>query len=451
MNNITFMTAQELAIAIRQRQVSAVEVLEAYLAQITQHNPTLNAIVTLDEDGARHRAEAADAALARGDVWGPLHGLPITLEDIHATADIRSTCGGYPQLATNIPTHDSFVVTRLRATGAIILGKTNGPTIWENSIFPRTNNPWDLKRTPGGSSSGPAAALAGGLTPLDIGGDSTGSITIPTHYCGIFGMRPTQHRVSVADAFILLDPTRKFRTLTVFGPMARSVVDLRLALQIISGPNWQDSEVPPLPWQEVPPLALQDLRIAYTSTFPQTKVAHDIRIAVESFAQELAGLDVHIEQALPEIDLAQQARLCNELFGLMAGAFAPPSADSHPASLDAYLLALHKRDAFIARWEEFFARWDALLCPADWITAPLQAETETIVDGEVIPEGQGIHPGNVFPLTGHPVVVIPLTKDRNGLPIGVQVIGRRWNDERLLAIAEVLSEVTGGFQRPPGY
>ena len=195
-----------MAAAIRQRHVSAVEVLEAQLAQIVQQNPALNAIVTLDEQGAKVQAQAADAALVRKEVWGPLHGVPITLEDMHVTAGIRSTCGGYPPLATHIPSEDSNVVARLKAAGAIIIGKTNGPTIWEESIFAPTNNPWDLKRTPGGSSSGPAAALAAGLSPLDIGGDFVGLITVPTHYCGIFGMRPTQHRVSVADAFILLDP-----------------------------------------------------------------------------------------------------------------------------------------------------------------------------------------------------------------------------------------------------
>lgn len=451
MNDLNFTTASELAAAIRQRRVSAVEVLEAQLTQIAQHNPSLNAIVTLDGQGARLRAQAADAALVRKEIWGPLHGVPITLEDMHVTAGIRSTCGGYPSLATHIPSEDSSAVARLKAAGAIIIGKTNGPTVWENSIFARTNNPWDLKRTPGGSSSGPAAAVAAGLSPLDIGADSTGSITVPAHYCGIFAMRATQHRVSVADAFILVDPIRKFRTLTVFGPMARSVEDLRLALQIISGPNDRDPEVPPLSWQKVPPLVLQDLRIAFVSTFPQTKVAHDIRTAIEACAHSLDRLGVHVEQDLPQIDLAEQVQLCNELFGLMAGAFAPPSEDSPPASLDAYLLALHKRDAFIADWEQFFTKWDALLCPAGWITAPLQTETETIVDGEVIPKGQGIHPANVFPLTGHPTVVIPLTKDRDGLPIGIQVVGRRWHDERLLAIAQVLSEVTSGFQRPTGY
>lgn len=451
MNDLNFATASELAAAIRQHRVSAVEVLEVHLAQIAQHNPSLNAIVTLDEQGAKRRAQAADAALARKEVWGPLHGVPITLEDLHVTAGIRSTFGGSPSLATHIPSQDSNAVARLKAAGAIIIGKTNGPTVVEHSIFASTNNPWDLKRTPGGSSSGPAAAVAAGLSPLDIGCDSAGSITVPAHYCGIFGMRPTQHRVSVADAFILPDPIRAFRTLTVFGPMARDVEDLRLALQIIAGPNDHDPEVPPLPWQEVPPLALQELRIAFVSTFPQTKVAHDIRTAIEACAHSLDRLGVHIEQDLPAVNLAEQGQLCSELFGFMAGAFAAPSQDSHLTSLDAYLLALHKRDAFIASWEHFFTKWDALLCPADWITAPLQTETETMVDGEVIAEGQGIDPAKLFPPTGHPTITIPLTKDRHGLPIGMQVVGRRWHDERLLAIAQLLSEVTGGFQRPPGY
>src|SRR5215471_17981918 len=159
MNDLNFSTATKLADAIRQRHVSAVEVVEAQLAKIHLHNPALNAIVTLDEQGAILRAQAADIALARNEVWGPLHGVPITLEDMHVTAGIRSTCGGYPSLATHIPSYDSNAVARLKAAGAIILGKTNGPTIWEEGIFAPTNNPWDLKRTPGGSSSGPAAVI----------------------------------------------------------------------------------------------------------------------------------------------------------------------------------------------------------------------------------------------------------------------------------------------------
>ena len=151
-----------------------VEIVDAYRAQIARHNPRLNAVVTLDDDGARVKAQEADAALGRGEVWGTLHGVPITLEDAHPTSGMRSAWGGLPRLAEHVPAQDGTIATRLKEEGAILLGKTNGPEIWPDSVFANTNNPWDLTRAPGGSSAGVGAALAAGLTPLDIGLDTLG-------------------------------------------------------------------------------------------------------------------------------------------------------------------------------------------------------------------------------------------------------------------------------------
>jgi amidase len=444
MNDVTFMTAHELAAVIRQRRVSAVEVLEAYLAQITRHNSTLNAIVTLDEDGARRRAGAADAALAQGEVWGPLHGVPITLKDIHDTAGLRSTMGTASFL-DRLPSEDSTVAARLKAAGAILLGKTN-VELFPDNPFGRSHNPWDLERTPGASSSGAAAGLAAGLTALDIGSDMGGSIIGPSHYCGVCGMRPTERRVPVGH--IPLDPVPLWRVMGVLGPMGRSVADLRLALGIIAGPSDHDTEVPPLPLQQVTRPVLHDVHIAWASTFPGMHIAADIRMALEGFAQQLDRLGAHVEQHLPKVDFVEQAKLCNQLFELIVSAFGTPAT-----SLGDYLTALHRRDAFIVGWEHFFEDWDVLLCPADVTTAPrlTQMDEPLMVDGEAVAPDEAASPCQLSPVTGHPAVVIPLAKDQNGLPIGVQVVGRRWDDGRLLAIAEILSEVTGGFQRPPGY
>jgi amidase len=269
MNEGVFTPAHELAEAMRRREVSSVEVVDAYLVQIARHNPDLNAIVTLDEDGARVKAQEADAALGRGEVWGSLHGVPITLEDAYPTSGMRSTWGGLPRLADHVPDQDGTVAARLKAEGAILLGKTNGPEIWPDSIFARTNNPWDLTRSPGGSSAGVGAAVAAGLTPLDIGLDTLGSIQNPAHYCGVYGMRPTEHRVPISGVFFL-DPVRKFRVMSVAGPMARSVEDLRLALRIIAGPDGFDTHVPPVSWRDLEPFTLRDLRIACSSEFPKS-------------------------------------------------------------------------------------------------------------------------------------------------------------------------------------
>ena len=195
---LVFSSAHEVAAAIRDRRVSAVEVVNAYLARIARHNPALNAIVTLNEEGALARASEADAALARGEFWGPLHGVPVTIKDSFATAGLRTTSGFAP-LANYIPAVDATVVARLRAAGAIVLGKTNLPMLVhgfqsDNAIFGRSNNPWDLERTPGGSTGGGAAALAAGLSALEMGSDYGGSVRIPAHYCGVYSLKPTELR-----------------------------------------------------------------------------------------------------------------------------------------------------------------------------------------------------------------------------------------------------------------
>ena len=454
MNDMVFASAKQLASTIRQGHASAVEVLDTYLAHIARHNPLLNAIVTLDEDGARQRAEAADRALTQGQAWGLLHGVPITLEDAHASAHIRSTWGGFPPLAEHVPSEDGLAAARLKAAGAILVGKTNGPAIWgDESVFDRTNNPWDLERTPGGSSAGPAAALAAGLTPLDIGLDTLGSIQNPAHYCGIFGMRPTEHRVPLTGA-LFIDAVRKFRIMSVPGPMARSVEDLRLALQIIAGPDGYDSDVPQVPWQEVGRPDLRTIRIAWVSTFPEMLIDSEIQAAIEELERELDQIGAQIEQCLPEVNFAEQAQLAGNLFGLVAGAFVPQTEGSLPTSIDDYLKALHQRDLLISTWERFFADWDIFLCPAGPIVAERHSSTEFLVNGSVVPDEQKELldiPYTLSPITGCPAVVIPLGRNQSGLPFGVQIMGHRWQDERLLAIAEAISEITEGFQHPPGY
>jgi amidase len=445
-----FAPAHVLAGAIRRREVSSLEVVDIYLAQIARHNPDLNAIVTLDEDGARIKGQEADAALARGEEWGPLHGLPITLEDAHSTSGMRTTWGGLPRLADYVPEEDGTVAARLKAAGAILLGKTNGPEIWPDSIFARTNNPWDLAHTPGGSSAGVGAALAAGLTPLDIGLDTLGSIQNPAHYCGVYGMRPTEHRVPMSAVFIL-DPARKLRVMSVAGPMARSVEDLRLALRIISGPDGLDSHVPPVPWRDIERPEMGDLRIAWSSEFPGSDTQDEIRSAVESLTRELAGEGTTVEQSTPDVNLILQYELGEELFDLLVGTFPEePTAFSEEASvtpkehdsLEAYLAALHRRDETIRTWNEFFTGWDVLIMPAGTNTAEQH--------GEELTEPQE-YPYALSAVSGCPMVVIPAGVDNQGLPFGLQILARRWDDERLLAIAESVSELTGGFRQPPGY
>ncbi|MHB8644250.1 MAG: amidase [Thermomicrobiales bacterium] len=452
-----FSSTMQLAAAIRARHVSAVEVLDAHLAQIETHNPAVNAIITLDAERARERARGADAALARGDVWGPLHGVPFTLKDAHATAGMRTTTGSPP--LDHVPQEDSPVAARLKAAGGNLMGKTNvhemlaDPAQSINPIFGRTNNPWDTARTPGGSSGGAAAALAAGMTPFEIGTDLTGSIRIPAHFCGVCGLKPTEHRVPLTGLIPGLPPPRSVRIMSCIGPMARTAEDLALLYAIIAGPDGRDTDVPPVPIDEVPERTLKGLRIAFTPTFPGFPVAAAIREAMQELAQRLHALGAAIEEAPPPpLDFNQEISGAADLIGMITGAFQPQEHRS-PTTIAQYLEALDRRDRSMVAWEQFFQQWDVLLCPPSMTTAFPHCEpgTPLHVDGQEEVYWMVSSHTTVFNYTGHPAIVLPSTRDHDGLPIGVQLVGKRWDESRLLGIAKALSDVTGGFQRPPGY
>jgi amidase len=462
--DIVFSSTNRLAAAIKSKQISATEVLEAHLAQIDRSNPALNAIVTIDVNGAHARAQAADAAIARGEVLGALHGVPFTLKDAFATAGMRTTTG-FPPLDC-VPQEDSTIAARLKAAGGILIGKTNVATMLadyqtNNPIFGRTNNPWNVDRTPGGSSGGAAAAVAAGMTPFDIGTDLSGSIRIPANFCGLFGLKPTEKRVSLAGLIPGLTAPRSIRIMSCIGPMARTVEDLSLIYSIIAGSDIRDSEVPPLAIDDVPELELKHLRIAIAPNFPGFPIATDIRNAIEKLSQQLQPLCAIVEAVtLPTLDFDRELASNGELIGMMIGAFQPQESE-RPTTLAQYLAALDRRDRSIMAWEQFFNEWDVLLCPAAMISAFPHCETGSPlqVDGrEVTYWMVSVHCA-LFNYTGHPAVVLPYKLDRvasplenrDGLPIGVQLVGKRWDESRLLAIAKALSQVTGEFQRPPGY
>jgi amidase len=452
-----FSSTTQLAEAIRAGQVSATEVLTGHLAQIATHNPAVNAVITLDAEGAREHARKADEATARGENWGPLHGVPFTLKDAHATAGVRTTTG-FPPLADYVPQEDGAVAARLKDAGGILMGKTNVPVMLadfqtSNPIFGRTNNPWDIGRTPGGSSGGAAAALASGMTPFEIGTDLAASIRLPAHFCGVFGLKTTERRVPLTGLIPGIPGPRPLRIMSTIGPMARTVEDLALLYSIIAGPDGLDTDVPPLPVGQAAAIELKDLRIAVAPTFPAIPVASEIRGAIRQLAAALAPLcRVVDEAALPSLDFNQELASGGALVGMMIGAV-QPGAEEPPATLAQYLEALDRRDQSIIAWEQFFDRWDVLLCPASLTTAfphcdpgsPLQ------VDGQEVSYWTVSAHGALFNYTGHPAVVLPYTLDRDGLPIGIQLVGKRWGESRLLAVAEAIAPVTGAFQRPPGY
>jgi amidase len=441
MTEVTALTATQLVDRIRARQLSAVEALEECLARVRQENPRLNAVVTLDEDGARRQAREADDALARGEVWGPLHGLPMTLKDGHATAGMRTTAG-YEPLKDYIPPEDGTVAARLKAAGAIILGKTNvspllGNIQSDNPIFGRTNNPWHIERTSGGSSGGAAAALATGMTPLEVGSDYAGSIRIPAAFCGVYGLKTTEHRVSMWGHIPdVPGQVRRHRLLWSIGPMARSIEDLALCYSVISGPDGKDVDVPPSGEPATDyrlPTTVQ--RIAYAPTFPGLPVERAIREAISTVAAKLAQSGVRVGEAIPPVDfkeLAQQRLVISRAI-----------MDDTLPTMEEFIAALDSRDRIIRVWEAFFDEWDALICPVSMTTAFPHCATEDpiLVDGDAVNYWRAIGHCAPFNFTGQPVVAMPVGWDGDGLPIGAQLVGKRWSDGRLLQIAQTLAPI----------
>ncbi|MDX8477109.1 amidase [Mesorhizobium sp. VK24D] len=450
-----FSSVVELAAAIAERKISAVEALDAHLAQIDRHNKAINAVVILDREGARERARQADAALARTDTLGPLHGVPFTLKDTHETAGMRTTVG-FPPFADYVARKDSPVVARLKAAGGVLVGKTNVATMlgdWQsdNPLFGRTGNPWDLSRTAGGSSGGAAAAVGAGLTPFEVGTDMQDSIRLPAAFCGVYGLKPTEHRVSLAGAFP--DPggaPRSVRLMSCVGPIARNLEDLALIYRIIAGPDGADTDLAPVPVEPMPKLELKSLRIAFASTFPGFPVAAEISAAVERLAAGLASAGASVEEArLPKLDLHDDLAEGGKLIGMMLEASQP----EQPTPVSQWFAALARRDRSILAWQRFFESCDAFLCPVAMTTAFAHCKPGTTLKVSGKDESYWMLPayGAVFNYSGHPAVAIPCGLDSGGLPIGLQLAGRRWSEARLLGIAAAIAPLAGGFRRPPGY
>lgn len=456
--DLAFSSATDLAAMIAERKISAVEALDAHLAQIDRHNEAVNAVVILDREGARGGAEKADAALARGDTPGPLHGVPFTLKDAHETASMKTTVG-FPPFANYVPQSDSPVVARLKASGAVLVGKTNVAAMlgdWQsdNPLFGRTSNPWDLSRTAGGSSGGAAAAVATGMTPFEVGTDMQDSIRLPAAFCGVYGLKPTEHRISLAGAFP--DPggaPRSVRLMSCVGPLARNPEDLALIYRIIAGPDGTDTDLVPVPIDPTSKLQLNSLRITFASTFPGFPIAAEISAAVERLAAGLASAGASSGEArLPKLDLHDDLAEGGRLIGMMLEA-AQPEQPEQPTPVSRWFAALARRDRSILAWERFFETCDALLCPVAMTTAFAHCKPGTKLKVNGKDESYRMLPayGAVFNYSGHPAVAIPCGQDSNGVPVGLQLVGRHWSEARLLGIAAAIAPLAGGFRRPPGY
>ncbi|MGH7893746.1 MAG: amidase family protein, partial [Candidatus Binatia bacterium] len=316
--DIAFRSTTALAAALARREIGSRELLDHYLARLGRLNPTLNAVVTLDAERARRRADEADAALARGETWGSLHGVPMTIKDSFETAGLRTTCG-WEQIATHVPVTDALAVARLRTAGAVIFGKTNVPTLTSdvqsyNPIFGTTSNPWDRARTPGGSSGGAAAALAAGLTGAELGSDIGGSIRTPAGWCGIYGHKPTWGIVAKRGHIPGPPGSLGESDLEVVGPLGRGAEDLELGLDVLVGPLPEDARA----WRlELPAARRGELgayRIAAWLDDPAFPVDAEVRCVLEAAVAALRGAGVRVDdRARPAIDFDDAVRTYHQL------------------------------------------------------------------------------------------------------------------------------------------
>jgi amidase len=481
--DVPFRSARQLAAALRAKKIGCVELLELYLARVEKYDAALNAIVVRDVDGARRRARAADRALAKGEVWGSLHGVPMTIKESYDVAGLPTTWG-VPALRNNVATKNAVVVDRLLGAGVVLFGKTNVPLYladWQsfNAIYGTTNNPWDLARAPGGSSGGSAAALAAGLTGLEAGSDIGSSIRNPAHFCGVYGHKPTwgivpRHGQALPGQIAAVD-------IDVVGPLARSADDLALALAVMAGPDAIDAAGWQLRLRAPRQRRLREFKVALMLDAPEGTVDRQVQDRLQALGDFLGRQKAKVDdRARPAIDTREAFRVYIALLraatssrqtdadfeknaGIARGL--GPADDSYYARMlrasvmphREWLAANEARHRMRLAWAEFFTRYDLLLCPVAG-TAALphdqageRHERTTVVNGKRVPVTDhlfwaGYTGASYLPSTAAPCGFTPA-----GLPVGVQIVGPQYGDLTCLALARLLEREFQGFVPPPGY
>jgi amidase len=482
-----YRTAGELVEALRARRISASEVVEHTIARIVALDQRLNAIVVRDFERAREAVKAADAALARGE-QRPLLGVPITIKESYNIAGLPTTWG-IPQFKDFMPKEDAVLVRRAKSAGAVILGKTNVPLQlfdWQsyNDIHGTTANPWDLGRTPGGSSGGSAAALAAGFGPLSFGSDIGGSLRVPAHFCGIYAHKPTLGLMPDRGHLVPPFPAlQREADLAVVGPMARSAADLALALDVVAGP---DEEREGLGYRlALRPARHNDLksfRVLVVDTHPLMPTGAEVRAALDELSERLAKAGVKLARTSPLLpDLSDSSRLYMRLLWSSLSVRLPLSVyDEKRRSAEALAFddtslaaegmrgaVMSHRDWMIARmaraslqqqWSMLFREWDVVLCPVAPVAAIPHDHSSPQDARRIEIDGQGYPYDETFLVwaglataPGLPATAVPAARSQTGLPIGVQIVGPYLEDRTTIAFAELIEREFGGFVPPPGY
>ena len=469
MSDLNFLPAVSMADQIRRKKISPVELVGAHLAQIEKLNPRLNAFVQVDADRARQAAHDAEKAVMQEEALGPLHGVPISIKSSISVAGLRCESGTRLR-AGLVSSHDAPLVTRLKNAGAIVLGVTNTPEMlmaWEtdNLLYGRTNSPWDLERTPGGSSGGEAAAIAAGMSAGGVGSDGGGSIRVPAHFSGICGLKPTPGRIPATGHFPV--SAGPFALIGVVGPMARTVADLRVLFEVMQGPDDGDTCAAPVPvcWRSDE--EVKKLRVGYFEDDGRTPVTPETHAAVRTAAEALRGAGFQVEPFRPA-GLEEARQLWHKFFVVAGGMLLRPlfkedDADLSPilkqflewsaaqpahtgrSLLDAWI----QRDLLRARFFAQMRKYPILLCPAAAIPAFRHGERSWQVEGKCVHYLDAWSYAEVFNLLGNPAAVVPVGQSPEGLPIGVQIVGRPWEEERVLAVAAALEKECVVWKTPP--
>lgn len=453
----TLWSASHQAAAIREGTLGSEELLDLFLARIAAVNTQVNAVSTLVVEPARARCREADAATGRGESWGPLHGLPVTIKDAIATAGIRST-GGATALRDHVPATDAPAVAALKAAGAIVFGKTNLPEWsgdWQsfNELFGTTNNPWALTHTPGGSSGGAAAAVACGMTSFELGTDIGGSVRVPSAFCGVWGHKPS---FGVIPTLGYLDEPAGGDTesdVNVFGPIGRSAADLRLLLDVLAEPTPDRAPAWTLRLPEPTVTSLKGLRVAVWFDEPELEIDSDMSDVLHAAAAAVERAGALLDPvARPEIDVGSAWRNGARLIG---AACSVSDVGGAPLTHHQWMFMHRQRALVRAAWAEFFERFDVLLCPVTIIPAFPHLQDGLWSDRRITINGRE---RDYLEMEGWPALIgsaylpstaAPVGRTPSGLPVGMQVVAPYLQDRTAIQVGEWIGEAVGGYQPPP--
>jgi aspartyl-tRNA(Asn)/glutamyl-tRNA(Gln) amidotransferase subunit A len=465
-DSLCWMSATELVTAIKRRKVSPVEVVDAILARIERLNPALNAYCAVTAESARREAKAAERQLTKkGARLGPLHGVPFSVKDLVITRGVRTTWGS-KLYESHVPEEDAPAVERLKAAGAILVGKTNTPAfghlgVTHNLLFGVTRSPWNLDRTPGGSSGGAGAAVAAGMAPLAVGTDGGGSIRIPASFSGIFGLKPSFGRVPVY-------PFSGAWSLSHAGPMTRTVRDAALMLTVIAGPDERDlSSLPDekLDFAKLLKGNLTGLRVAWSPTLGSAIVDPEVLAVTERAATHWKEFGCRLERVdpgFPDLREAWEVIFCGGIGTRLAPYLPDRKADIDPGLIQIievslkwpatkYVQAWFDRLQFWDQARKFFAKYDLLLTPT--VACPpfrVGMEGPGTIDSKPVSTYEWIPFTFPFNLTGQPACTVPCGFTKDGLPIGLQIVGRRFDDAAVLRAAALFEQVEPWVaKRPP--